>query len=81
MSVTYEEYTVKARGFTLSKIIWRRFKKPMIGMHERVLNLNPGLAAKGPELPEGTVIRIPIDPPAKTKTQEVVQLWDAPSVA
>ncbi len=81
MSVTYEEYTVKNRGFTISKIIWRRFKKPMLGMHERVLALNPGLAAKGPELPEGTVIRIPIDPPSTTPGREVIQLWDAPSVA
>ncbi|MDQ0301345.1 tail protein X [Ancylobacter polymorphus] len=76
MTITYEEHEVKNEGFTLSRIIWRRFKRPMIGMHERILNLNQGLAAKGPELPIGTKIVIPIDPPSAAPASDIVQLWD-----
>lgn len=76
MTTTFEEYEVKSEGFTISRIIWRRFKKPMLGMHERILELNQGLAARGPELPVGTKLIIPIDPPAATPNREVVQLWD-----
>lgn len=79
MTTTYEEHEVKNEGFTLSRVIWRRFKRPMLGMHERILDLNQGLAAKGPELPVGTKVIIPIDPPSAVRVVEVVQLWNEPN--
>ncbi len=78
MSVTtYERYKIETTGIKVSLMIWRRFKKPMIGMAERIFALNPGLADLGPFLPLGTVVVIPIDPPAERVTSRpVVQLWD-----
>lgn len=77
---TFETYTVAVDGLTLSRMVWRRFKRPMFGMVERILDLNRNLSEKPAVLPIGTVVVIPIDPPptksARVKTQTVIQLWD-----
>lgn len=70
--------TVAGDGLVLSQIIWRRFRRPMIGMVERVLDMpeNYGLADLGPVIPVGTRIVIPIDDETATSTRGVVQLWE-----
>ncbi len=63
-------------GQTLSSIIWRRFKQPMDGLAERVLERNPGLAELGPVLPFGTSFDL-IVPPADEIARKVpvLRLW------
>ncbi len=62
------------QGDTLDTLCWRHLgtTDPV----EDTLAANPGIAALGPILPEGTRITLPaIDqaaPPAKT----IIQLWD-----
>ena len=74
---TLETYVVRDERLTIARLIWRRFRRPMPGMAERVLTMNPGLAAMRPFLAVGTSVRIPIDPPtAKGPERPVVQLWD-----
>lgn len=41
---------------------------------EQVLAENPGIAALGPILPNGTLVTLPDAAPAKTT--QLVQLWD-----
>ncbi|KAB0269076.1 tail protein X [Microvirga brassicacearum] len=77
MTTTVETYTVATEGLTLSGMVWRRFKKPMFGMVERILAMNQNLASVGPYLPVGTKVSIPIDPPSTdVLSRPVVQLWD-----
>ncbi|MFC5509255.1 tail protein X [Bosea massiliensis] len=79
MSITtYETYTVETTGLTVSLLVWRRFKRPMFGMVERILELNYGLAEKGIFLPIGTKVTIPIDAPTARSIQiaPAIQLWD-----
>ena len=74
---TIETVTVTADDLTVSRLLWRRFKEPRLGLVERVLELNPGLSLAGPIIPASTAVRIPIDPPAATPTtRPVVSLWD-----
>ena len=75
---TQETYTVQTDGLTVTRVVWRRFRRPMFGMVERVLALNPGLAQKGVHIPVGTKIVIPIDAPEEARVRDlpVVQLWD-----
>lgn len=63
---------VDIAGQTLSRFLWRRYRKPTPGLAEAVLAANPGLA-DAPLLALGRIIEIP-DLPAKRA--EVVQLWD-----
>lgn len=73
---TIETHTVRSEGLTLSRIVWRRFRKHMPGLVERTLALNPGICELGPELPLGFAIKIPIDPPrSTTMASRVVNLW------
>jgi len=67
MSETYEKVTVNGVGFTLAKIVWRRFKAPAPMVVERTLDHNPGLAALGPILPIGTVFELVIPGPEDAK--------------
>jgi phage tail protein X len=72
-----ETYTVKAEGISLDLILWQRFKKPMPGLLERVLDMaeNQGLEHQGFTLALGTVVTVPIDP-VTTPTVQVISLWD-----
>ncbi|MGA0615956.1 tail protein X [Paracoccus sp. KR1-242] len=71
-----EAVTVKGDGLTLSLLVWRRFRKPMPGLVEQILDLNQGLAALGPILPFGTVVRMPIPVEAEAaQPQARIQLW------
>lgn len=75
MSETIETIKVEREGLTLSRIIWRRFKKQVPGLVERVLDINPGLSALGPILPVGTVIKIPIPNVRQNTDVTPVRLW------
>lgn len=69
--------TVMAEGFTLSRLIFRLLKRQPEGYIEQVMTENPGLAALGPTLPVGTVIRFPLDKiPSAQEAPNVVRLWD-----
>jgi len=75
MSETIETVKVEREGLTLSRIIWRRFKKQVPGLVDRVLDINPGLSALGPILPVGTVIKIPIPNVRQNPDVTPVRLW------
>lgn len=63
-------------GETLSALAWRVLGRDR-GAVEKILAANPGLAALGPNLPEGTAVVIPTEADAATSgTARLVQLWD-----
>ena len=71
------EMIIKVAGEDISVdlLIWRKYKRPMPGLLEQVLDINPGLAALGPILPIGTVVKFPnVKPPTVTELA-VVRLW------
>ena len=74
--LSVERVTVSGDGLSLDLILWRKYRRRMPGLLEMALDLNPGLAGKGPTLPIGTVIDIPIVDPDPARDLQVVQLWD-----
>lgn len=67
-----EEATYRtADGDMIDWICWRRYGRT-VGVVERVLEANPGLAARGPVLPAGIEIVLPVvPPPATTRVQRI----------
>lgn len=63
------------QGDTVDAIVWRVFGRTA-GLVEQVLELNPGLAALGVIVPEGTEILLPEPAAAQEPTSQRVQLWD-----
>ena len=76
MSDPVETYVVETDGLMLDAIIWRRYRRATPGLFEKTLDINQGLAALGPIIPRGTVIRIPIDRPPSETVLPLVRLWD-----
>jgi len=75
--MTTETLKVAGEGITLDQLVWRKFRRPIPGLVEQVLALNPGVAQLGPYLPVGTVVVLPIlQEASQPVTREVVQLWD-----
>lgn len=60
---------------TLDELCWRSVGRTA-GITEAALDLNPGLAAAGPKLAEGTVVTLPDVVSAAPAVRETVQLWD-----
>lgn len=60
---------------TLDELCWRSVGRTA-GITEAALELNPGLAASGPQLAEGTIVTLPDAVTAAPATRETVQLWD-----
>lgn len=60
MADLVERVVVKGDGITLSRLLWRRFQRPVPGQLARTLDANPGLAALGPYIPPGTSVTIPL---------------------
>ena len=59
----------------LSRAVWRRFRREIPGLVERVLRDNPGLAEAGPVLPAGTTFRLYVPPASgETRRVEIVRL-------
>lgn len=66
--------TVRAQqGDTLDRLC-QRYLGTTAGVTEQALTLNPGLAERGPVLPQGTAVHLPrrATPPARP----TVNLWD-----
>lgn len=77
MSDAVETIVVQGDGLALDAIIWQRYRRPMPGFVERVLDLNQGLAALGPFIPHGTTVQMPIEKiDDQVPVRSVVSLWD-----
>lgn len=61
------------QGDTVDALCWRHLGTTQ-GVVERALELNPGLAQRGPVLPAGVLIELPEAP--TTTTRPTVNLWD-----
>lgn len=77
MSEVVERYVVETQFVTVSRMVWRRFKRPMPGLVERIYDENPGLSELGTYLPLGTVVLMPIPQPRPSAAQELepIKLW------
>lgn len=76
MTVTMETITVRGDGLTIPLLVWRRFRRPMPGLVEQILEINQGLADLGPFLPLGTAFDMPIPTSGDTaQPQARVKLW------
>lgn len=75
MSEVIERVTVEGEGITVSLLVWRRFRRPMPGLIEQILDRNPGLAGAGIELPIGTVLDISVPTPREPQLLEPIRLW------
>ncbi len=64
------------QGDTLDAICWRELGTTAGGIVEDALLLNPGLADKGPTIPEGTAVTLPDPPSTIAAVLETVNLWD-----
>lgn len=62
------------QGDTVDAICHRHLGRTA-GVTEQVLEMNPGLASKGPVLPEGTPVLLPTQSTAPVQKQ-TIQLWD-----
>lgn len=65
---------VTRQGETVDLACWTFYGRTR-DVTEAVLAANPGLAAKGPILPMGTVILMP-EPPSATAARKLFSLWD-----
>jgi P2-like prophage tail protein X len=72
---TYERIVIEGEGLTLSLLVWRRFRRPMPGLVERVLDENRHLADLGPILPLGTEVLMPIPASRPVNVVAPVTLW------
>ncbi|MQX37861.1 tail protein X [Roseospira navarrensis] len=63
------------QGDTVDLICRRAYGRETAETVAAALDTNPGLAALGPILPVGTVVRLP-DPPSAPPRRAVVRLWD-----
>ncbi len=77
MSTVIETYTIASQGITVSQLVWRRFRRAMPGLVERIYDMNRGLGDLPVELPVGTVLLVPVDTPRDQtlSRQDPVQIW------
>ena len=75
MTETIERITVEGDDITVSLMVWRRFRRPMPGLVERVYDLNRDLADLGPFLAVGTVVEMPIPVASEIEVLDPVRLW------
>jgi phage tail protein X len=61
-------------GETVDEICWRTLGRTR-AVTEQVLALNPGIAALGPRLPEGTLVQLPEVAAIAPDLRETVDLW------
>lgn len=66
---------VAQSGETIDAVCWRMLGRTD-GVTEQVLELNRGVAALGPQLPEGTIVELPEIGEAARPVRETVKLWD-----
>ena len=75
MSVVIERITVEGDAITLSLLVWRRFRRPMSGLVETILDRNSGLSELGAILPIGTAFDLPIPTPREPQLLDPIRLW------
>lgn len=75
MTTITETVTVEGDDITVSLIVWRRFKRPMPGLVEAILDQNPGLADLGQTLPVGTTFQMPVPVPRDQTVLDPIRLW------
>lgn len=61
-----ETITVRGEGVTVDLLLWRRDGRAGASLVEQTYADNPALAALGPVLPVGTVLKLPTRAPART---------------
>ncbi|WP_194094675.1 tail protein X [Marivivens aquimaris] len=69
-----ETITVRTDQTTVSMLVWRRYRRPMPGLVERILALNIGLASS-PFIPVGTEVVMPIEEATQQNSVKLVTLW------
>ena len=68
--------TVQRTRTTLDLLLWRQHGVAGMALLEQTLELNPGVADLGIELPVGTVVRLPDLPaPTPVQTSRVISLF------
>jgi phage tail protein X len=71
-----ETIKIKGEGISLDLLLWRRFGVAGQKIVEKTLNLNPGLAALGAELPIGALVTLPDEPVASATAETAISLFD-----
>jgi len=67
--------TIRGEGITLDLLLWRIHGVRGQHLVEVAFELNPGLAALGPVLPLGTVVKIPPMPQAVRAPAPLITLF------
>lgn len=62
------------QGDTIDSLCWRHLGTS--ADVEATLELNPGLAAIGPELPIGTLVNLPPGTQSAAQPTQLIQLWE-----
>jgi phage tail protein X len=75
MTSIIERVTVEGEEITLSLLVWRRFRRPVPGLIEQILDRNVGLADLGAELPPGTVLDLLVPAPRQPQLLDPIRLW------
>lgn len=75
MSEIIEPVTVEGDFITVPLIVWRRFRRPMPGLVEKIHDMNPGLAGLGAFLPVGTTFNLPVPAPREPAILDPIRLW------
>ena len=75
MTRIIERITIEGEFVTVSLIVWRRFRRPMPGLVEQILDLNPGLADLRAFLPVGTTFDMPVSTPREPGVLDPIRLW------
>lgn len=70
-----ERVTIEGEFITVSLFVWRRFHRPMPGLVEQILALNPGLGECGTVLPIGTAFDMPVPAPREPAILDPIRLW------
>jgi phage tail protein X len=75
MTIATRDILVSSEGVSVDLAIWQTYRRPIPGLVELTLDINPGLAGLGPILPVGTKFRRPIvHPPAAPTRADVIHL-------
>jgi phage tail protein X len=76
MTIATLDIVVTSEGVSVDLVVWQKYRRPMLGLVEQTLDINPGLAGLGPILPVGTKFRLPLlRPPAAPTRADVIHLW------
>ena len=76
MTTIIENIEITEGETTISKIIWRKFKRPMPGLIERVVELNYDLVEDGYYLAVGSILKLPVDTDPEPVSAAPVRLWN-----